>query len=70
MANLIGFKATLLLAVEYSGECVYFPKYSAVTRAARDRAINEEFTGANIKELSRKFNLTPRYIRKIVKKAG
>ena len=66
IAKLIGLNPTLKLAARYSGEALYIPKYDAITRAVRDRAIKAESTGANHKELARKFNLTSRIIRKII----
>ncbi|MBA3012949.1 MAG: DNA-binding protein [Proteobacteria bacterium] len=66
IAELIGLKATLKIASEYSGETIYIPKHDSITRAVRDRAIREEYTGANHKELAKKFNLTTRIIRKII----
>lgn len=66
IAKLIGLNPTLKLAARYSGEALYIPKYDAITRAVRDRAIKVEFTGTNHKELARKFNLTSRIIRKII----
>ena len=69
IALLIGLKSTLKLVTEYGGESVYLPKYDAVTKAVRNRAILEEFNGSNIKELAMKFNLTARYIRTIINEA-
>lgn len=66
IAKLVGLKPALKIATEYSGETVYIPKYDAITRAVRDRAIRAEFDGGNWKALARKFNLTTRLIRQIV----
>ena len=67
IAKLIGLKSTLKLVTEYNGDSVYIPKYDAIIRAVRDRAIRAEFNGANQKELARKFNLTSHTIRQIIK---
>jgi len=69
IAKLIGLAPTLKLANEYGGETLYFPKYDAITRTVRDRAIRDGFTGTNYKELAKKFNLTQKRIRDIVKGA-
>lgn len=67
IAKLIGLEPTLKLANEYSGETIYIPKYDAITRAVRDRAIRAESTGTNQRELAKRFNLTSRVIRQIIK---
>ena len=69
IAKLIGLQPALQLSHTYSGECVYFPKIEAITRAVRDRAIIAEYNGRNIKELAHKFNLSTRGIRMIIKGA-
>ena len=67
IARLIGLAPALKLVTEYSGEMVYIPKYEAITRALRNKAILAEATGKNYKELARKFNLTTRVIRTIIR---
>jgi Mor family transcriptional regulator len=68
IAKLIGLKAALQLASEYGGESIYIPKNQAITRIVRNRAICEEFNGSNCQELARKYRMTTRYIRDILKK--
>lgn len=45
---------------------IYFPKLEKVSRYLRDMAIHEEFNGRNYFDLSRKFGLTTRAVRKIL----
>lgn len=46
---------------------IYFPKMEKVSKYQRDKAIHEEFNGTNYFDLSRKFNLTTRAVRKILR---
>lgn len=45
---------------------IYFPKLENVSKFLRDKAIHEEFNGENHFDLSRKFGLTTRAVRKIL----
>ena len=52
------------------GEFLYFPKRSTLERGLRREAIIREYNGANIRQLSRKYGLTERYIRTILQEEG
>ena len=66
IADTIGLGPALKLVAARGGEGIYIPKVEKVCRAARDRAIRAEFTGANYRELARKYDLTVVWIRAIV----
>lgn len=70
IAETIGLDPALKLVKARGGEGVYVPKVEKVYRAARDRAIRAEFTGANYRELARKYDLTVVWIRAIVGQAS
>ncbi|KEQ23417.1 Mor transcription activator family protein [Paenibacillus tyrfis] len=69
LAEAIGLKPTLVLAEQFGGTGVYFPKLEAAIRAARDRMIRREFDGGNYKELARRYRLSESWVREIVDKA-
>ncbi|MFH1057814.1 MAG: Mor transcription activator family protein [Pseudomonadota bacterium] len=66
MASLIGVEATVNLAQTFAGTSVYFPKLERALISLRNAAIQREFDGANIKALSRRWNLSSRHVRHIV----
>lgn len=66
LASQIGLEYAMIIAEEFGGTHVYFPKLDTVIRDARDTKIKKEFNGRNYKELARKYNLTEIWVRKIV----
>jgi Mor family transcriptional regulator len=66
MAEVIGVKNTVLLAQSFAGTSVYFPKLERALLSLRNQTIRREFDGANIKSLSRRWNLSARHLRFIV----
>ncbi|AEG60032.1 Mor transcription activator domain protein [Desulforamulus ruminis DSM 2154] len=66
----VGLENTLKLASELGGRYVYFPKKDVMVRAARDRAICREFTGYNLADLAKKYDLTDNRIREILAEGG
>jgi len=58
IAALIGVKNTLLLASKLGGESLYLPHLSTLNRNIRNRQIQEEFTGYNIRTLARKHHIS------------
>lgn len=66
IAELIGEEAALVLAKEFSGQQVYFPKYESVMRPVTYAKIREEFNGFNFKYLAKKYGFSEMGIRKIV----
>ena len=67
LVRVIGAEAATLLCKEYGGERLYIPKMDAWTYRERRTAIKDEYNGANIKRLAKKYNLTERMIQIIVK---
>lgn len=66
LIEVVGLETAKKLVEAFGGDSFYFPKVESVIRIARDRRIYKEFTGYNHKALAMKYNLTTRYIRKIV----
>ena len=66
MAAVIGVEATVTLAQNFAGTSVYFPKLERALLNLRNAAIRREFDGANVKHLSRRWNLSARHVRYIV----
>ena len=66
MAAVIGVEATVTLAQNFAGTSVYFPKLERALLSLRNAAIQREFDGANVKLLSRRWNLSARHVRHIV----
>ncbi|MBI5550727.1 MAG: hypothetical protein HY911_04410 [Desulfobacterales bacterium] len=70
IAEIIGLPALLALAEQMGGGYIYLPRPDHLSLPARDRGINAEFTGRNIRELANKHNLTLRRIRQITRRTG
>lgn len=70
IAELIGFENMVILAEQFDGEYVYFPKVESFRRFKRNRQIVEEFNGVNYKALARKYGLTETHVRSIIKESG
>lgn len=66
VAELFGVEGALLLARQSGGMRIYVPKFEKLIRARRDERIRAEFTGANHRELARKYEFTETWIREIV----
>lgn len=66
VAVVIGIKAAIDLAKHFGGQYYYFPKIDKALSLRRDKKIRKEFNGSNHKELSRKYNLSENWIRRIV----
>ena len=66
LAELVGIEAYKRLINTYAGSFLYISKPDTLTVKVRNRKIIEEFNGYNYYSLARKYNLTERYIRKIV----
>lgn len=67
IAEELGVDATIKLARMFSGEQVYFPKFETLERPLKYRKIINDFNGYNYRYLSRKYHMTVRAIREIVK---
>ena len=68
--ELVGMEQFLAIIDTASGEFLYFPKRSTLERGLRREAIIREYNGTNIRQLSRKYGLTERYIRTILQEEG
>ena len=67
MAEAIGMDAFCKMIIYYGGTDPYIPDMESVLLPVRNKMINRAFDGFNSVELSRKWGLTERYIREIVK---
>lgn len=67
VVSLIGLDNFLKLCRYAMGDELYFPMQESILRNARNRLIIQEYNGHNLAELSRKYGLTRKYIRNIVK---
>jgi len=66
LAGTLGIEATLTLGREFGGMSLYLPKIETSLREWRDENIRREFTGANVRQLARKYRLTATRIRQIL----
>ncbi|MGN1102041.1 MAG: Mor transcription activator family protein [Huintestinicola sp.] len=64
--DIVGNTAYSALVAEYGGEFIYIPKAETIAVEYRNRRIYELFNGENYKELAKMYNLTERYVRRIV----
>lgn len=67
-ADLVGMDSFKALIREYGGTYLYIPKGDNVIRSTRNAMIKAEFTGSNIKELAKKYQLSEVQIRSILAK--
>lgn len=67
LAEVIGLENALRAAQCLGGLVYYFPKLDRVLIEKRDALIKKEFNGNNYKELARKYSLSERQIREIVR---
>jgi Mor family transcriptional regulator len=70
LVEVIGEKPALALVLAFGGQSVYVPKLDAALRSARNERIREEFNGANVGDLARRYNLTESRVYGIVYKRG
>lgn len=67
IAEIAGLDAALKLSIQFGGDTIYFPKKETLTRSRRNSVIKKQFNGKNKQALFKKFNLTKRHIRTIIK---
>lgn len=67
IANKIGIQNFIRLTKEAGGSSCYVPKADSFLRNTRNRKIIEEYNGYNIKQLAKKYNLSIRWVREIIK---
>ena len=68
LARLIGLEPALKVIAHYSGETIYVPKYTNMLLGLRNRLIQKEFDGRNLRALAAKYNLSTKHIRNIISK--
>lgn len=68
LSDLLGFETFLMLVQKCGGTNLYIPRAESIGRAARNAAIQAEFTGYNFKALAAKYRLSEVQIRSIVAK--
>jgi Mor family transcriptional regulator len=68
-AQRVAREVVLRFAEDHPGEAIYVPKALAFRLDVRDQAIYDRFTGRNYNELAREFNVTPRHVRRVIKRA-
>ena len=66
-ADDIGLEKAIMISQKYGGAQLYIPKFETLSRAARDRRIQNDFkNGQSYRLLAQKYNLSKVYIRQIV----
>lgn len=66
IADLVGISAYRTLVKNFGGEALYIVKAETIAQDYRNKRITEKFNGGNYKELAKEFDLSERYVRKIV----
>ena len=64
--RVIGMDATIRLCKEFGGSDTYIPKVDALIAAQKRAQIRKEWTGYNAGALAKKYEVSVRWIRKIV----
>jgi len=67
IVGVIGLEPTLQLAQVFSGNSVYFPKLDRALVELRNRLIRAEFDGNNTRSLARRWGLSSRHVRHILR---
>ena len=67
VVTLIGVDALIELCLYCRGDMIYFPKADTIFKKTRNRMIRQEYDGYNLRELSRRYDLTIRQIKNIVR---
>ena len=70
MAEIIGVENTMKLIIVYSSSTFYMPKMDSIYRVVRDRRINAEYNGRNVRELAIKYDVSENWVRRIVEPRG
>ncbi len=64
--ELVGQERFFKIIDTAGGEFLYLPKRSTLERELRRQAIHRDYNGGNIRELSRKYDLSERHVRTIL----
>lgn len=67
VVEIIGVKHFIELGQYTHGDDLYFPKVETILIPARNRRIEKEYDGYNVKELTERYNLTPKQIHSILR---
>jgi Mor family transcriptional regulator len=67
IAETIGLENTLKLMDRFGGELLYICKADRVRSYFRDRKIREDFTGANQRELARRYGVSMALVYKVLR---
>lgn len=70
LCDIIGVKCFMEIVDRAGGELLYIPKRTTIEIPLRKKAIMEEFDGSNARILGRKYGLTERRVREILKEAS
>jgi Mor family transcriptional regulator len=68
-ASRLGREIMVRVAEDHPGQNFYLAKGQAYQLDVRDQAIYAKFNGRNHAQLAREFKVTPRHIRRVVKRA-
>lgn len=66
VAQLIGVEGFILLTKELGGVMFYIPKFDTILKDIRNANIKQEFNGSNIKQLSKDYNISEKWVRNII----
>ena len=69
MLTVLEFEDILILHQAYKGLQITFPKRLYSKEYVQER-VKKEYNGTNLKELSRRYNYSERWIRKMLKEEG
>lgn len=67
LCDIVGMERFLKIIDTAGGEFLYLPKRQTLEQPLRRAAICREFNGGNFKQLARKYGITERRVRTIVK---
>lgn len=67
VVDMIGMDSFLKLCILSGGTTIYVPIADTIIRKARNRMILQEYNGYNTKMLSRKYGISERWIKNVVK---
>lgn len=67
VAELIGLENLMKLSKYIKGNEIYIPIPEAIVRKARNRNILKEYTGYNLEFLAKKYGLTSKGVRRIIR---
>ncbi len=67
LCDIVGIDTFMRIIDTAGGEILYIPKRQTIELPLRRTAIKQEYDGANIKMLARKYGLTERRVRDIIR---